>query len=242
MADGCSIALNIGQDSFHTQQPTRVTHIERLVITMEDAGFWLVDRLIWESNKAPGPYPWTSKERFMLKNAYEFVLHFTNNPLKLKSSNQRVLLPHTDKHKSFVRRGGTRKAASNSDGAHRKSVGDYAKADLEKGKLASNVLYFPNKCTRNEEVNRYADAIQVARHGAKFPYSLAEFLVKYLCPEGGLVLDPFGGSGTVAAACENTNRRWYSIESVLEYIKQSFIRFKSLGDDVWFNPEFLKAA
>jgi len=30
-----------------------------------------------------------------------------------------------------------------------------------------------------------------------------------------------------------------SIEPILEYIKQSFVRFSSLADDVWFNPAFL---
>ncbi|WP_172859104.1 DNA methyltransferase [Vibrio anguillarum] len=52
-------------------------------------------------------------------------------------------------------------------------------------------------------------------------------------------VDPFGGSGTTAQACEDTGRRWISIEPVLQYIKQSFVRFSSLGDDVWYNPAFL---
>ncbi|MBE8572732.1 MULTISPECIES: site-specific DNA-methyltransferase [Vibrio] len=239
LADGASICLNVGQDSFHKGMPARQTHIERLIIEMEDAGFWLVDRLIWQSNKAPTPYAWTSLNRHMLKASFEFCLHFTNNPLKLQSNNQRVLLPHSDRHKAFVRNGGTRTAAVNSDGAHRKSVGDYSNSDLEKGKLASNTLYFANKCKYNEAVNRFAKKHGMPTHGAKMPYRLAEFLVKYLCPAGGLVVDPFGGSGTTSQACEVTGRRWISIEPVLQYIKQSFVRFSSLTDDVWYNPAFL---
>ncbi|HDY8122783.1 TPA: site-specific DNA-methyltransferase [Vibrio vulnificus] len=239
LADGASIALNIGQDSFHQGMPARQTHIERLIIEMEDAGFWLVDRLIWQSNKAPTPYAWTSLNRYMLKASYEFVLHFTNNPLALKSNNQRVLLPHTEQHKKFVLSGGTKNNAINSDGAHRKRTGDYSQTDLNKGKLASNNLFFANKCVRNEEVNRFAREHGLPTHGAKMPWKLAEFLVKYLCPFGGLVVDPFGGSGTTASACEETGRKWVSIEPIMEYIKQSFIRFSSLGDDVWYNPEFV---
>ncbi|MBD0788140.1 site-specific DNA-methyltransferase [Vibrio sp. Y2-5] len=239
LADGASICLNVGQDSFHKGMPARQTHIERLIIEMEDAGFWLVDRLIWMSNKAPTPYAWTSLNRHMLKASYEFCLHFTNNPLKLQSNNQRVLLPHTESHKAFVVNGGTLKAAVNSDGAHRKSVGDYSNTDLEKGKLASNTLYFANKCKHNEAVNRFAKKHGIPTHGAKMPYRLAEFLVKYLCRAGGLVVDPFGGSGTTAQACEDTGRRWISIEPVLQYIKQSFVRFSSLNDDVWYNPAFV---
>ncbi|WP_390241960.1 DNA methyltransferase [Vibrio sp. R78045] len=240
LAKGASICLNIGQDSFHKGVPARQTHIERLIIEMEDAGFWLVDRLIWQSNKAPTPYPWTSLNRYMLKASYEFCLHFTNDPLSLKSNNQRVLLPHTEQYKTFVRSGGTRRAAIHSDGAHTKRVGDYSGADLAKGKLASNTLYFANKCTRNETVNLFARENGMPTHGAKMPWKLAEFLVKYLCPVGGLVVDPFGGSGTTASACQETGRNWVSIEPVLEYIRQSFTRFTSLEDDVWFNPEFIK--
>ena len=41
---------------------------------------------------------------------------------------------------------------------------------------------------------------------APFPESLAEFFVKSLCPEGGVTLDPFSGSGTTAAVCRKTGR------------------------------------
>ncbi len=238
LADGASIALNVGTDSFHKNMPARQTHIERLVIAMEDAGFWLVDRLVWLSNKAPSPCNYTSIERQMLKSSYEFVLHWTNNPLKLQSNNQRVLLPHSEKHKQFVRSGGTRKAASNSDGAHRKKVGDYSKTDLEKGKLASNSFFIGNRCVQNEAVNRYARELGIPTHGAKMPYRVAEFLVKYLCPVGGLAVDICSGTGALASAAQNNGVHWIAVEQVMEYVKQSFVRFKSLDDEVWFNPLF----
>lgn len=44
------------------------------------------------------------------------------------------------------------------------------------------------------------------RNEAPFPEKLAEFFVKSFCPPGGTVLDPFGGSGTVAAVCERLGR------------------------------------
>jgi site-specific DNA-methyltransferase (cytosine-N4-specific) len=238
LADGASIVLNVGQDSFHKGMPARQTHIERLTIAMEDVGLWLVDRLIWTSNKAPTPYAWTSLNRFMLKSSYEFVLHFTNNPLKLMSNNQRVLEPHTETHKKFVLNGGTKRAASNSDGSHIKSVGDYSGSDLSKGKIPTNNLFYGNKCAKNEMVNRYARENNLPVHGAKMPYRLASFLVRYLTAEGDMVADIFGGTGAVASACEENGRGWISIEPVMEYIKQSFVRFTTLTDDIWINPLF----
>lgn len=51
LADGASIALNIGQDSFVQGQPARHTHIERLTIALEDdLKLSLVDRIVWLSN------------------------------------------------------------------------------------------------------------------------------------------------------------------------------------------------
>jgi site-specific DNA-methyltransferase (adenine-specific) len=39
-----------------------------------------------------------------------------------------------------------------------------------------------------------------------------EHLVKLVTPEGGLVLDPHGGSGTTGVACINTGRRYILID------------------------------
>jgi DNA modification methylase len=37
-------------------------------------------------------------------------------------------------------------------------------------------------------------------HGAGTPYALADWWTRYICPQGGTVLDPFGGSGTMGLA------------------------------------------
>jgi hypothetical protein len=47
---------------------------------------------------------------------------------------------------------------------------------------------------------------------APFPEDLAEFMIRSFCPPGGTVLDPFGGSGTVAAVAERLGRNWITID------------------------------
>lgn len=47
---------------------------------------------------------------------------------------------------------------------------------------------------------------------APFPEKLASGPVRAFCPPGGTVLDPFGGSGTVAAVCERLGRNSISID------------------------------
>ncbi len=47
---------------------------------------------------------------------------------------------------------------------------------------------------------------------APFPESLAEFFVKSFCPPGGIVLDPFVGSGTVPTCAYKFNRQWIGVD------------------------------
>ena len=49
-------------------------------------------------------------------------------------------------------------------------------------------------------------------HFATFPPALVTPCIKAGCPSGGVVMDPFGGSGTVAAVARELGRRWISVE------------------------------
>ena len=54
-------------------------------------------------------------------------------------------------------------------------------------------------------------------HFAAFPPKLAETCILAGCPVGGIVLDPFLGSGTTAAAAKQLDRRYIGIELNPEY-------------------------
>ena len=54
-------------------------------------------------------------------------------------------------------------------------------------------------------------------HFAAFPPKLAETCILAGCPVGGIVLDPFLGSGTTAAAAKSLSRRYIGIEINPEY-------------------------
>lgn len=47
---------------------------------------------------------------------------------------------------------------------------------------------------------------------APFPEKLAEFFIKSFCPPGGVVLDPFGGSGTTALVAKQNGRGYISVD------------------------------
>jgi DNA modification methylase len=55
-------------------------------------------------------------------------------------------------------------------------------------------------------------------HFATFPKDLIEPCIKAGCPEGGIVLDPFGGSGTTGIVASQNNRNAILIELNKDYI------------------------
>ena len=55
-------------------------------------------------------------------------------------------------------------------------------------------------------------------HFAAYPQKLVEFLLSCSCPKGGLVLDPFAGSGTTLIVAYRMGFDYYGIELVPKYI------------------------
>lgn len=233
---GGSIALNVSNDIFEDKSPARSTYLERLIIALEDRlGLKKMDTMAWISNKAPGPIQWASLKRIQLNTGYEPILWLSNSPLDAFSNNQRVLMPHSESHKRFMESGGQKTAAVNADGNYVKRVGSYG--NVTQGKIPKNVLNLSNYCHSGRMVSQYAKQLGIPPHSAKMPFSVADFLVRFLTEPGQLVVDPFAGTLTTGEAAERNGRSWLCCELTWEYIRQSFVRF----DDVWVNPAFANA-
>ncbi len=89
---------------------------------------------------------------------------------------------------------------------------DARRAHLEAGKFATNILRVPSLKGISKEK---------CGHPSQKPIDLIEKLVACSTDEGDLVIDPFLGSGTTAAAAENLNRQWIGIEKDAAYIQIS---------------------
>ncbi len=55
------------------------------------------------------------------------------------------------------------------------------------------------------------------RHEAEFPEELASRVIRLFSPKGGLVLDPFVGSGTTTAVARRLGRDWLGIDADPDY-------------------------
>jgi len=66
------------------------------------------------------------------------------------------------------------------------------------------------------------------KHPNQKPLSITKEIIKRHCREGGIVLDPFLGSGTTAVAALSLGRNFIGIEKNLEYCKMAEERIRAL--------------
>lgn len=69
-------------------------------------------------------------------------------------------------------------------------------------------------------------------HPTVKPLSLMEWLVKLVCPVGGLVLDPFAGTGTTAAAARAAGMQSLSIEADANHVRDIGVRLGLSVDEI----------
>ncbi len=80
-------------------------------------------------------------------------------------------------------------------------------------------LYKPRRKGRDsaETAAKQATADGEEGHPAPFPEELIYRLIKFYCYRGHVVLDPFGGTGTVAAVAQRTGRHFIHIDRSEKY-------------------------
>ena len=81
----------------------------------------------------------------------------------------------------------------------------------ESERFFKSIIYQPkaSKSERGQDNN----------HPTVKPIALMEYLIKMVTPKGGIVLDPFAGSGTTLVACKENGFKYIGIEKEEEYIK-----------------------
>jgi site-specific DNA-methyltransferase (cytosine-N4-specific) len=225
LAPGASLCLNVTNDRF-VHGPARSLYVERLVLALHDRlGLYKCDDLIWSvPNKSPGPMLYASLQRTQLNVGYEHVLWFTNDPLRLRADNRRVLQAHTERHMRLMLRGGEGRTEAHSDGAHRLRQDSFAR--VTDGRIPRNVLTIGHTCVSQRDYKGYARSIGLPAHGAPFPLALTDFLVQFLTRPGDLVVDPMAGSFTSALSAERLGRRWIAVDLMLEYVFGAAWRFR----------------
>ncbi len=102
-----------------------------------------------------------------------------------------------------------RKIKSEYEGAKMSGMAGSYISDNKGEKYTSTVLYGPSKAQMDES--------ERTKHPTQKPLNIIRHIIQALTNEGDWVLDPFGGSGTVAVACKQLNRNCIIIEQNKEY-------------------------
>jgi site-specific DNA-methyltransferase (adenine-specific) len=72
---------------------------------------------------------------------------------------------------------------------------------------------------------------ELGKHPSQKPLGLLERLVELGSEPGQLVLDPFGGAGTLAVAAEKLGRNWVLVESEQKYANLAQARLAALREE-----------
>jgi len=153
------------------------------------------------------------------RNDYEFVLSWTRKAGKLPWSDN-TAMGHPPK---WLPGGVPSHRTKNGDRVNRLSreeklaLGSKLHTKRDANQMRTQVYLPPNKANPGNVVKCHGGGGRLGsmlchENEAPFPEKLAEFFIASLCPPGGTVLDPFGGSGTVAAVCERLGRNSISID------------------------------
>lgn len=226
LVPGGSIVLNISNNIFEDHLPSRSLYVEKTIIALnENLKLSKMDSIPWiNKSKPPGPTVWACRERVQLSAAYEHCIWLTNDPSLVLSRVDRVLEPHTDKHKALMASGGDGRNRKYGDGSYHLRPHSFGK--VTEGKLPRNILERGHSCADSNRYRKEANAIGLRTHGAMMPTSVADFFVKFLTKEGDLVVDNSSGTGRTGLAAQRNNRRWIMGEWMLQYLRGSANLFR----------------
>ena len=226
--------VNIG-DTYDKKRLLQVP--SRFEIAMCDRGWHLRNEIIWSK---PNPQPISSKDRFW--GNHEKFFWFVKDVKKYYFNRDPILVPQAeisirrmfsknnmDKRKDFN--------ASDKEGFGISSSSQdkhYARMREEMGidkEFNYEELIKSGKCPMRPEFDTW-DIPSVTYKGAHFavyPPELIEKPILSCCPEQGIVIDPFMGSGTTGEVAKLNNRKYIGLELNTEYAILANERISKVG-------------
>jgi DNA modification methylase len=186
---------------------------ERFAIEMIDRGWTIRNQIIWHK---PNQMPSSAKDRFTVD--FEKVFFFVKQPTDYYFEQQlEKSITQENRPAGVVR--------------DREYDYDSKQAIIQKRKRPNGISVEQSKKMGNVGncgVNEFRNVRTVwsintepstEAHFATYPQRLVERMLKAGCPENGIVLDPFFGSGTTGVYARKVNRNFVGIELNPEYVK-----------------------
>jgi DNA modification methylase len=187
----------------------------RVALALGEAGWILRSDVIWHK---PNAMPSAVKSR--PTTDHEYVFFFSKSPQYYYDADA-IREPHVTFSENsrmkggrnhFFKRDGTPEAGKN-QGNPNLHHGRWDQAFHPKGRNKRTVWSIP--------LSKFRDV-----HFAVFPESLVQTCLLASSPEGGLVLDPFLGSGTTALVAKQLGRHYLGIDSNEDYCRMARRRLR----------------
>lgn len=178
----------------------------RVAFALQEDGWWLRQDIIWHK---PNPMPESCTDRCTKAHEYIFLLakspRYYYNAEAIKEAAAKA---------GVIPGGGKKTDAGRNDG------------DRDGRSMCTE----PVRATRNRRsVWTIATAPYPGAHFATFPPDLVRPCIMAGCPDGGTVLDPFTGSGTVAEVARANGCKFVGAELNAEYIELAKKRLQQRG-------------
>jgi site-specific DNA-methyltransferase (adenine-specific) len=165
----------------------------------EFADWKLSQDVVWEKHNGTG----FAADRF--KRVHETATHWYRGDWSaVNHDTPRVAYTGPDKHA---------RARYDNRAAHAGSIKAVTYVD-DGTRLARSVQKFPS--------------VRGGLHPTEKPVALLDMIIRYACPPGGLILDPFAGSGSTLDVARQTGRRAIGIEAHEPYAEAAARRLDSL--------------
>ena len=173
----------------------------RVAFALQADGWYLRQDIIWHK---PNPMPESVQDR--CTKAHEYIFLLTKSP-KYFYDIDAIREPLAESSIGRLNQDIENQIGTTRANGGAKTNGNFkAVGDQNKGANKRSVWTITTK--------PYKEA-----HFATFPIELPTYCIKAGCPEGGIVLDPFFGSGTTGLAAQEQNKHWVGIELNEEYIE-----------------------
>ncbi|MDQ7832064.1 MAG: site-specific DNA-methyltransferase [Desulfovibrionaceae bacterium] len=225
----------------------------RLALAMQADGWWLRSDVIWHK---PNPMPSSVKDRPTVAHEYLFLLtksgryHYDHEAVKEKSAGpadaprnrwdtKTHLIPGQKPQKRETRHkvpGGWDTGPGAHGAFHREGRGDpeYREkihvvregVDTRGGNQGAGVITYQANTRSLRSVWTIPTYPYPEAHFATFPPTLARTCILAGCPVGGVVMDPFCGSGTTGLVARQLGRRFVGIELNPKYIRMAVRRIE----------------
>lgn len=186
-----------------------------LAFALRSQGWYLRQDIIWQK---PNPMPESVTDRCTKSHEYIFLL---SKSQKYYFDYESIMEPCADQERNNFQSG------SRANGINK---------DRNDNDLGERSKTWKPKTIDNQKVRNKRDVWEVntkpckEAHFATYPFELIKPCILAGCPENGIVLDPFMGSGTTAIVARSLNRNYLGVELNPEYIKIAHRRLdKHLG-------------